>query len=172
MGGALPPHSIRVVSMRDESYPAVLVNDPEPPAVLFVRGDLSVLDSRRVGVVGTRNATRAGRETALELGRELAAAGVVVVSGLAKGIDGAAHHGVLRADGAPPAAVVGNGPDAAVPAGACPAVGGGRAGAVSCCRSGRRAPFPSRSASRCATASSPRSARCSSSWRAASGAAR
>jgi DNA processing protein len=107
--------SIRVVSARDQSYPAVLVNDPEPPAVLFVRGDLSVLERRRVGVVGTRNATRAGRETAFELGRELATAGVVVVSGLAKGVDGAAHSGALRADGAPPAAVVGNGPDQPYP---------------------------------------------------------
>ena len=51
---------------------------------------------RRVGVVGTRNATRAGRETAGELGHGLAEAGVVVVSGLAKGIDGAAHAGALR----------------------------------------------------------------------------
>ena len=66
-------------------------------------------------MVGTRNATRAGRETAFELGRDLAAAGVVVVSGLAKGVDGAAHAGVLRADGAPPAAVVGNGPDEPYP---------------------------------------------------------
>ncbi len=107
--------SIRVVSARDQSYPAVLVNDPEPPAVLFVRGDLSVLERRRVGVVGTRNATRAGRETAFELGRELATAGIVVVSGLAKGVDGAAHSGALRADGAPPAAVVGNGPDQPYP---------------------------------------------------------
>ena len=108
-------HAIRVISMRDESYPAVLVHDPEPPAVLFVRGDLSVLDRRRVGVVGTRNATWSGRDTAFELGRDLAAAGVVVVSGLAKGVDGAAHAGVLRADGAPPAAVVGNGPDEPYP---------------------------------------------------------
>ena len=101
--------------MRDASYPAVLVNDPEPPAVLFVRGDPSVLDGRRVGVVGTRNATRAGRDTAFELGRDLAAAGVVVVSGLAKGVDGATHAGVLHADGAPPVAVVGNGPDQPYP---------------------------------------------------------
>ncbi len=108
-------HEIRVISIRDDSYPAVLINDPEPPAVLFVRGDLAVLDSRRVGVVGTRNATRAGRDIAFELGRDLAAAGVVVVSGLAKGVDGAAHAGVLRADGAPPAAVVGNGPDEPYP---------------------------------------------------------
>ena len=108
-------HEIRVISMRDDSYPAVLINDPEPPAALFVRGDLAVLDSRRVGVVGTRNATQAGRDIAFELGRDLAAAGVVVVSGLAKGVDGAAHAGVLRADGAPPAAVVGNGPDEPYP---------------------------------------------------------
>ncbi len=104
-------HGIRVVTARDADFPAVLRHDPEPPAVLFARGDLAALDHRRVGVVGTRNATRAGRETAGELGHGLAAAGVVVVSGLAKGIDGAAHAGALRSGGGPPVAVVGNGPD-------------------------------------------------------------
>lgn len=102
-------------TMVDATYPAPLRLDPEPPAVLFVRGDLAVLEARRVGVVGTRNATQAGRDTAFELGRALADAGVAVVSGLAKGIDGAAHRGVLAVPAGRPVAVVGNGPDQAYP---------------------------------------------------------
>jgi predicted Rossmann fold nucleotide-binding protein DprA/Smf involved in DNA uptake len=70
---------VEVVTARDPRFPAVLGLDPSPPAVLFVRGDLGVLDARRVGIVGTRNATLAGRQTAGALGFDLAAAGVVVV---------------------------------------------------------------------------------------------
>jgi DNA processing protein len=106
---------IRVVTMRDPQFPAPLRHDPQPPAALFVRGDLGALDARRVGVVGTRNATGVGRQIAERLGRELAEAGVAVVSGLAKGIDGAAHRGALAAGGGHPVAVVGNGPDTPYP---------------------------------------------------------
>ncbi len=107
---------IEVVVAGDAAYPAVLLDDPRRPAALFVRGDLDVLDARRVGIVGTRNATQHGRETAARFGYELAAEGVVVVSGLAKGIDGAAHRGALAVDGARPVAVVGTGPDRPYPA--------------------------------------------------------
>ena len=106
---------IDAVTARDPEFPAVLRHDPQPPAVLFVRGDLAALDARRVGIVGTRNATQTGRDIAFELGTALAEAGVAVVSGLAKGIDGAAHRGVLGVDGGRPVAVVGNGPDAPYP---------------------------------------------------------
>ncbi len=106
---------IDVVTARDDRFPAVLRHDLQPPAALFVRGDLSVLDARRVGVVGTRNATGPGREAARDLGRRLAEEAVVVVSGLAKGIDAAVHRGVLDDDGGRPVAVVGNGPDSPYP---------------------------------------------------------
>ncbi len=106
---------VEVVAAADERYPPQLVLDPSAPPVLFVRGDLSVLDARRVGIVGTRNSTRRGDETAARFGRELAEQGVVVVSGLARGIDGAAHRGVLAADGAPPVGVVANGLDRPYP---------------------------------------------------------
>ena len=106
---------VSVISTRDPAYPDVLRHDPDPPPVLFVRGELAALDARRVGVVGTRNATRAGRETAAALGRSLAEAEVVVVSGLAKGVDAAAHRGALAAGTAPPVAVVGNGLDVPYP---------------------------------------------------------
>jgi DNA processing protein len=107
---------VDVVVAGDLGYPAPLLDDPRRPAALFVRGDLGVLDARRVGIVGTRNATQRGRETAARFGYELAAEGVVVVSGLAKGIDGAAHRGALAVDGAQPVAVVGTGPDRPYPA--------------------------------------------------------
>ena len=97
-------HGIAVVVPGDAMYPSQLLDDPRRPAVLFVRGDLGVLDARRVGIVGTRNATQRGRETAAQFGYELSAAGVAVVSGLAKGIDGAAHRGALAVDGPRPVA--------------------------------------------------------------------
>lgn len=82
----------------DPGYPALLATDIEPPAVLFTRGDLSALDGTRVAIVGTRRCTQAGRLIARDLGHDLAAEGIKVVSGLALGIDGAAHEGALRAN--------------------------------------------------------------------------
>lgn len=76
-------------------YPARLREDPEPPALVFTRGSLALLDRPAVAVVGTRNATLPGRQLAEELAAGIAAAGVVVVSGLALGIDGAAHRGAV-----------------------------------------------------------------------------
>jgi DNA processing protein len=100
-------------------YPPALVGDPGAPAVLFAHGNPSVLQDRhRVAIVGTRSATPYGRQVAADLGRDLASAGVVVVSGLARGIDGAAHAGALCStdEEAPgPAAVVGTGLDVVYP---------------------------------------------------------
>ena len=113
-------HSQAKVLLPDESgYPSMLLGDPGAPAVLFARGDPTVLEGRaRVAVVGTRSATPYGRQVASELATDLAAAGVIVVSGLARGIDGAAHAGALRGGGdglAPPVAVVGTGLDTVDP---------------------------------------------------------
>ena len=107
--------AVSVIARSDPRYPPQLLDDPGAPQVLFARGDLSALEARRVGIVGTRNATQRGRETAAEFGFELAARDVAVVSGLAKGIDGAAHRGALAFDRARPIAVVGNGPDTPYP---------------------------------------------------------
>jgi len=105
------------VALRGSSaYPSHLDNDQEAPAVLFARGDPGALEARRVAIVGTRQCTRYGFDVARDLGRELAAAGVAVVSGLALGVDGAAHTGALAAPGgAPPVAVVGSGLDVVYP---------------------------------------------------------
>lgn len=91
-----------------DSYPSALVADPTAPAVLFSTGEPGVLDGRpRVTVVGTRAATRYGLDVASEIGSGLAGAGCVVVSGLAPGIDAAAHAGALGVDDARPVAVLG-----------------------------------------------------------------
>jgi DNA processing protein len=107
---------VAVVPIGAPAYPAVLAADPEAPVVLFVCGDPDAVHARRVGVIGTRNATASGLATAAELGAELASAGVSVVSGLARGIDGAAHDGVRRSGGPGRAiGVVGNGLDRPYP---------------------------------------------------------
>ncbi len=108
---------VRVLLREDADYPTTLLDDIEPPAVLFALGDLACIDGPRVAIVGTRRCTGVGAGMARELGRELAASGVGVVSGLALGIDGAAHRGVLdaRPDGAPPIGVVGCGLDVVYP---------------------------------------------------------
>lgn len=98
---------IGVLGAASAAYPATLAEDPEPPAVLFTRGDPTCITPTVVGVVGTRRCTRYGIDLAHELGHLLAQNGVQVVSGLARGIDAAAHQGALEHGGAPPVAVVG-----------------------------------------------------------------
>jgi DNA processing protein len=105
---------VSVVTYDDPQFPAILTVDPVPPPALFVLGGLDVLESRRVGIIGTRNATAAGRATAWELGEALAVNGVAVVSGLARGIDGAAHRGV-RIGAGKAIGVVANGLDRPYP---------------------------------------------------------
>ena len=107
---------VTVLPYGHDRYPAGLLDDPFPPPVLFVKGDLALLAGRRVGIVGTRNATAAGREAARSLGLGLGAAGVHVVSGLARGIDGYAHRGVLAAEGeGRPIGIVASGLDVVYP---------------------------------------------------------
>lgn len=107
---------LQVLPYGHEHYPAGLLDDPFPPPVLFAKGDLGLLAGRRVGIVGTRNATAAGREAARSLGLGLGAAGVHVISGLARGIDGYAHRGVLAAEGeGRPIGIVASGLDVIYP---------------------------------------------------------
>lgn len=99
-------------------YPKSLHDAPDAPWALLGRGDPKLLDGlepfEAVTIVGARRATSYGREVARELGRELAAAGIIVISGLAFGIDGCAHRGAL--DIGCTIAVLGCGPDIAYPA--------------------------------------------------------
>jgi DNA processing protein len=104
----------RVVTLAEPEYPAQLRAIPAPPPVLHVRGRLLAEDALAVAVVGSRRASAYGLEVAERLARDLAARGVTVVSGLARGIDGAAHRGALAAGGRT-VAVLGSGPDVVYP---------------------------------------------------------
>ena len=88
----------RVLFLTDPGYPALLREIHDPPPVLFVRG-LPFPDAPAIAVVGARRASRAGLEAARILGKELAEAGVTVVSGFARGVDAAAHRAALGAGG-------------------------------------------------------------------------
>jgi len=106
---------ITVTTAGEAGHPSRLADDIDPSPVLFRRGRPLPTASPTVAVVGTRRCSAIGREVARELGHGLASAGVVVVSGLALGVDGAAHAGALAAQGAPPVAFVGGGPDIVYP---------------------------------------------------------
>jgi len=77
------------------AYPALLRTIVDPPLLLWVRGDPALLEGPAVALIGSRLASAAGREVAFQLAADLAAAGVVVASGFARGIDAAAHRGAL-----------------------------------------------------------------------------
>jgi DNA processing protein len=105
---------ISTVTLLDEAYPTRLRELPDPPPVLFVRGRLQRRDDLAVALVGTRRASSYGRAVAEQLATELAAAGVTIVSGLARGVDTAAHAAAVRAGGRT-LAVLGNGLDQVYP---------------------------------------------------------
>lgn len=109
---ALERSGVWVLTLLDEGYPAILRNLPDPPAILYGRGRFPFIE-RAVAVVGTRNATEYGLRVARELSSDLARQGVLVVSGLAAGIDAAAHRGALEAGST--LAVLGCGPDRIYP---------------------------------------------------------
>lgn len=90
---------VDIISEADELYPPALREIPDPPGVLFVRGALRPQDQLAIAIVGTRHASTYGRTQAERLAGSLARAGLTVVSGLARGIDGAAHRGALAAGG-------------------------------------------------------------------------
>jgi len=100
----------RLVAPGDPAYPTRLLDLHDPPCALFTRGDPELLRRPAVAIVGSRRATSYGRRSADALARALAGRGVTVVSGLAMGIDGAAHAGALEVEG-PTLAVLGSGPD-------------------------------------------------------------
>jgi DNA processing protein len=105
---------VHVAELGAAGYPMRLLDDIEPPMLLFRRGR-PIGDHPTVAIVGTRKCTSYGQRVAFELGQSLADAGIAVVSGLALGIDAAAHRGALAANGAPPIGVVGSGLDVVYP---------------------------------------------------------
>jgi len=108
-------HCIRYEVYAGELYPAMLAAAPDAPAILFYRGSLEILMSiPAIAVIGSRRCTQYGRRVAASLSRDMAAAGVAIVSGLARGIDSEAHRGALQAEGTT-VAVMGHGLDICYP---------------------------------------------------------
>ena len=106
---------ISVVHPGHPSYPRLLAEISGRPSILYVRGALAPADNASVAIVGTRRATPYGRQVAERIATELAQAGITVVSGLARGVDAAAHRAALEAGGRT-IAVLGSGPDVIYPA--------------------------------------------------------
>lgn len=111
-----------VVTLGDADYPSALLNIPDPPLMLYAMGQTSALGTlqvaRHVAMVGSRNPTPQGQINAREFARSLAASGLTIVSGLALGVDGAAHEGALLGGGSQTVvtlAVVGTGLDRVYP---------------------------------------------------------
>ena len=92
-------HRLQVIDCEDPGYPPLLREIHDPPMVLYYRGNLEAVKGACIGVVGTRDASGYGIDLAKKLGYQLAFAGIGVVSGLARGIDTAAHQGALAAKG-------------------------------------------------------------------------
>ena len=108
---------VQILPYGTATYPTVLLDDPEPPVLVFCLGPIELADRVRVGIVGTRRCTRYGRDIAHELGAALAHRSVDVVSGLAHGIDAAAHAGAQTSDRGRVVAVVAGGVDVIFPRG-------------------------------------------------------
>jgi len=92
-------HEVQLLALGSTNYPAALAEIYDPPHLLYVKGSLSPADAKAVAVVGSRHCTGYGQRMAERLGRGLAQKGYTVISGLARGIDGAAHRGALNAGG-------------------------------------------------------------------------
>ena len=106
---------VALVPWSDAAYPAALAAITDPPPVLWARGNLAALSRPAVAIVGSRAGTPYGLSVAERLAGDLAARGLVVVSGLARGVDSAAHRGALAANGST-LAVLGSGADVVYPA--------------------------------------------------------
>ena len=104
----------RLLTPADEAYPPLLRDTPHPPGELYVSGDADVLSLPQLAIVGSRNATPGGLDAAREFARYLAGCGLTITSGLALGVDAAAHSGALAAGGST-VAVLGSGPDEIYP---------------------------------------------------------
>lgn len=110
----------RILTLADNDYPANLLNIPDPPLILYVKGRVELLTRSSLAVVGSRNATLQGNANAERFSEILSQRGLTIISGLALGIDSAAHNGALRnmesnPDGGSTVAVIGTGADIVYP---------------------------------------------------------
>ena len=108
------PHH-HIITLHDPRYPSLLKELNDPPVLLYVNGDPDLLSMPQLAIVGSRSATPGGLEIAREFSHSLTEAGLVITSGLALGIDAAAHKGALESTGKT-IAVLGTGPDRIYPA--------------------------------------------------------
>lgn len=106
---------IGICTMVSPDYPPLLKEIHAPPALLYYKGSMDVLKEKALAVVGSREASRAGTANIRHISRELAEAGVCIISGMARGIDAAAHRGALDAECGRTIAVLGCGVDIAYP---------------------------------------------------------
>ena len=108
-------YQAELISIWDDSYPEILKQIYAPPIALFCRGKMELLNTKSIGIVGTRTPTSYGKEVAAEFGQAIAKRGYTVTSGAATGIDSVAHRAVLQRSGNT-IAVLGNGVDRVYPA--------------------------------------------------------
>lgn len=104
-----------LLTPQDSRYPSLLAEIEDAPPLLFIQGNPNILSAPQIAIVGSRNPSASGRETATDFARYLSEAGLSVTSGLADGIDGAAHQGALKTS-TPTIAVTGTGLDRVYPA--------------------------------------------------------
>ncbi len=104
-----------IITIQNPAYPSLLKEIADPPALLFVTGDPALLQQNQLAIVGSRNPSRNGNETAAAFAGELSQQGLIITSGLALGIDGASHAGALATNN-PTIAVIGTGLDKVYPA--------------------------------------------------------
>ena len=105
-----------LITLADPHYPAALLEIPDPPPILYAKGNLNCLTMPAISIVGSRNATVQGKKNADEFAEALAIEGFCIISGLALGIDAAAHLGALKSAQGRTIAVVGTGLDIVYPA--------------------------------------------------------
>ena len=111
----LARHGVQAVLQSDYEYPQSLREIVDPPAILFVKGNMDLLTSRCIGIVGSRRCSRYGREVARDFGVGIAESGITVVSGMARGIDTEAHKAALSVKDGTTIAVLGCGVDVIYP---------------------------------------------------------
>ena len=104
-----------LITLADAHYPQALLEIPDPPPVLYAKGDLSCLTMPAIAMVGSRNASVQGEKNAEEFAYALSKQGLCIISGMALGIDGAAHRGALKHENGKTIAVVGSGLDIVYP---------------------------------------------------------
>lgn len=105
-----------LITLADAAYPKALLEIPDPPPILYAKGNLDCLNMPSIAIVGSRNASVQGEKNAESFAQSLAESGLCIISGMALGIDGAAHRGALKANHGKTIAIVGTGLDIVYPA--------------------------------------------------------